>query len=141
VQWVDIAADLCRRFEGLRLRPYTCPAGVPTIGYGHTGGVTLSTPAITLERAEELLHGDLMYAASHAIRLSPRLAESEPRFAAIVDFVLNLGPTRYASSTLRRRVNEQDWDGARIEIRRWVFAGGRKLPGLMLRRETEAALL
>lgn len=75
----------------------------------------------------------------HALRLSPGLHGD--RLVAIADFVFNLGPTRYASSTLRRRMNEADWPGARHEIRRWVFGGGRKLPGLVIRREAEAALL
>lgn len=76
---------------------------------------------------------------AQSLRLSPRL--SGQRLVAITDFVFNLGPTRYASSTLRRRVNEEDWDEARYEIRKWVFGGGKKLPGLIIRREAEAALL
>lgn len=76
---------------------------------------------------------------AHAVRLSPGL--SGDRLTAIADFIFNLGPTRYAASTLRRRVNDSDWCGARDEIRRWVFGGGKKLPGLVIRREAEAALL
>jgi lysozyme len=75
----------------------------------------------------------------HALRLSPALTGD--RLVAISSFIYNLGPTRYASSTLRRCVNDSDWPAARAEIRRWVFGGGRKLPGLVLRREAEAALL
>jgi len=75
----------------------------------------------------------------HALRLSPTLTGD--RLVAISSFIYNLGPTRYASSTLRRRVNAGTWPEARREICRWVFGGGRKLPGLILRREAEAALL
>lgn len=140
---VQIAADLARLFEGLRLKPYLCPAGIPTIGYGHTGpDVTLASDPITKERAEELLAADLAIYMRWALLRSPRLAIDDPqRLAAITDFNLNLGPTRYAASTLRRVVNAREWGRARDEIRKWVYGGGRILPGLVLRREAEAALL
>lgn len=117
--------------------PYVCPAGYWTIGYGIL--CRQDHPAITLEQGEEMLAARLPAYVAHARRLSPRIEGN--RLVAIADFLFNLGPTRYASSTLRRRVNEGDWPGARTEIRRWVFGGGRKLPGLILRREAEAALL
>jgi lysozyme len=117
--------------------PYLCPAGYWTIGYGIL--CRQDHPPITLEQGETMLHDVLPSYIAHAMRLSPRLTGS--RLVAVSDFIFNLGPTRYASSTLRRRINEEDWAGARHEIRRWVFGGGRKLPGLILRREAEAALL
>ena len=117
--------------------PYLCPAGFWTIGYGIL--CQKDHPAITLEEGEAMLAAAVPAYIGHARRLSPALDGA--RLVAIADFVFNLGPTRYASSTLRRRVNEQDWSGARHEIRKWVFGGGRKLPGLIIRREAEAALL
>ena len=76
------------------------------------------------------------------MRLSPCLhAESDDRLSAISDFVFNLGPTRYAASTLRRCVNAGEWNRAKTELAKWVWGGGRKLPGLVLRREAEAGLL
>jgi lysozyme len=67
--------------------------------------------------------------------------EPEPRLAAIVDFTFNLGAGRLQTSTLRRRINERDWAAAQTEIRRWVYGGGKVLPGLVARREAEAELL
>ena len=73
--------------------------------------------------------------------ICPTLADEDDRLAAITDFVFNLGPVRLRASTLKRRVNARDWEGAKVELRKWVFGGGRKLPGLVIRREAEAALL
>lgn len=66
---------------------------------------------------------------------------AEGRLAAIVDFTFNLGAGRLQTSTLRRRVNQRDWVAAGLELRRWVYGGGRILPGLVARREGEVSLL
>lgn len=138
----DALPPLIRRFEGLRLKPYLCPAGVPTIGYGHTGPrVRMDSPPITRALAEEWLLEDAEKACRAALRWSPILAGDEDRLAAIADFVFNLGAGRYRSSTLRKRVNEGDWPAAEEQLHRWVFGGGRRLPGLVLRRQAEAGLL
>jgi len=121
--------------------PYLCPAGYWTIGYGEL--CRQDHPEITEPAARERLVGLLLplYVA-HALRLSPRLvAAPEACLTAIADFVFNLGPTRYAASTLRRRVGAAEWGDAAVECRRWVYGGGRVLPGLVLRREAEAQLL
>lgn len=134
------AIRLARRFEGLRLTPYLCPAGYPTIGWGHVI-TSLDHPAITPERADQLLELDLRTAMRGALRYCPRLvSEPEERLAALTDFVFNLGAGRLRASTLRRRVNEGDWHEAAYELTRWVYAGARRLPGLVLRRKLEAAL-
>ena len=139
--------EIVKRFEGFHrvvrwqpvptAAPYLCPAGYWTRGFG----VLCKKDAgeITLPEAEAELAVLLPAYVAHAQRLSPRLTGD--RLVAISDFIFNLGPTRYAASTLRRRVNEEDWSEARREIRKWVFGGGRKLPGLIIRREAEAALL
>lgn len=120
--------------------PYLCPASYWTIGFGIL--CRRDHPPITLAEGKAKLSQALPVYVAHALRLSPALgAEHEDRLAAIADFVFNLGPTRYAGSTLRRRVNARDWSAARAEIRKWVWGGGRKLPGLILRREAEAELL
>jgi len=76
------------------------------------------------------------------LRYCPVLAtESEGRLAAIVDFTFNLGAGRLQTSTLRRRINQRDWASAAQELRRWVYGGGKVLPGLVTRREAEAAWL
>jgi len=131
-----------RRFEGLRLRVYRCPAGIPTQGYGHTGKeVQFGGPPITVQQAEEWLLRDAEYFTAVALRHSPILAHDQNKLAAIADFCFNLGAARYKASTLKRRINAGDWVGAEVELRKWVWGGGKKLPGLVLRREVEALLL
>lgn len=134
--------ELIRRFEGLRLKAYLCPAGVWTLGYGSTGSDIKPGMTWTKERAEERMQQDAQRFAGAAIKLCPVLPQhGERKTAAIADFAYNLGATRLAGSTLRRKVNAQDWPAAQAELRKWVFAGGKKLPGLVLRREAEAQLL
>jgi lysozyme len=142
---VRVAAALARRFEGLYLRPYLCPAGIPSIGYGATyyedgRRVTLLDPAITPARAELLLLWMVKNVYLPAVRkLCPNVTDPE-RLAALIDFAFNLGVGRLAASTLRKRVNANRWDDARTECRKWDKAGGRRLRGLTLRREAEVAL-
>jgi lysozyme len=140
--------QLLRQFEGCcrikrdgLVHPYLCPAGLPTQGYGHLVR-DLQAPPITREQAEAWLLEDAARHLSLALALSPSLAaESDARRSAIGSFVFNLGPGKYRASTLRKRVNEGEWEEAAEQLRKWVFGGGKKLPGLLLRREAEAALL
>jgi lysozyme len=145
---IVIAASLCRSFEGLYLRPYLCPAGVPSIGYGTTmyeNGVrvTLNDPPITKERAEALLMWELRTTCfPRVIKLCNNLGAWGPgAVAAIVDFVYNLGSGNLASSTLRKRILANDRDGAKTELKRWVRGGGRVLPGLVKRRDAECHVM
>lgn len=122
-----------------------CPAGVCTIGFGSTRyedgtRVALSDPPITKERAERLLAWEIETQCVPAVeRYTPNL--NDKRKAALIDFVYNLGAGRLASSTLRKRVNEGDWDRATTELSKWVRGGGKILPGLVKRRAAEALLL
>jgi lysozyme len=145
---VDVAAALARRFEGFRSRPYLCPAGVPTIGYGATRyldgrRVQLTDPPISREAAERLLLRQLEREYLPVVlRLCPGLVGETPeRLAAIVDFTFNLGSGRLGSSTLRRRINAGDWAAVPAELAKWVIGGGVVLRGLVLRRQAEAALV
>lgn len=143
------AIDLAKRFEGFhrvpksdpgRAYPYICPAGYWTIGYGRL--CDPQHPPISKTDGEAYLLQDLGIAMTAALRYCPVLAtEPESRLAAIVDFTFNLGAGRLQTSTLRRRVNERDWPTAASELRRWVYGGGRVLPGLVARREAEVGLL
>lgn len=143
------AIDLAKRFEGFhrvprvdpgRAHPYVCPAGYWTIGYGHL--CDPKHPPITEAEAERYLADDLAIALTATLRYCPVLAtEPEGRLAAIVDFTFNLGGGRLQTSTLRRRVNQRDWSGAATELRRWVYGGGKVLPGLVSRRAAESAFL
>lgn len=143
---VQVAAALARRFEGLYLLPYLCPAGMPTIGYGATfyeNGirVTLKDPPITRERAEALLLWMVRTVYLPAVlKLCPTV-DTPGRLAALIDFVFNLGAGQLAVSTLRKRVNADRWAEVPAEIRKWNRGGGRVLRGLVLRREAEAALI
>ncbi len=139
----DILLALIRRFEGLRLKPYRCPAGVPTIGYGHTGkDVDIDMPPINEAQAEALLAKDADVFHRAAGRMSPILwLNGDTKHSAISDFCFNLGTTRYRASTLKRRIVAGDWQGAIVELKKWVRGGGRVLPGLVARRKAEAALL
>lgn len=150
---LDIAVELCRRFEGFRPRPYLCPAGIPTIGYGSTyypGGrrVTLADPPINEAEARTLLVRELMHTyAPGVLRLCPGLLplailnDDWGKFCAIVDFAYNLGVGRLQTSTLRRKINAQDWAGAKEQLMLWVRGGGRVLPGLVRRRQAECLFL
>ncbi|MBA3059152.1 MAG: lysozyme [Gammaproteobacteria bacterium] len=143
------AVDLAKRFEGfhrvaradpLLAHPYICPAGYWTIGYGHL--CDPKHPLITEGEAEVYLASDLQTALAATLRYCPVLVtEPEERLAAIVDFTFNLGAGRLQTSTLRRRVTQRDWIAASQELRRWIYGGGKVLPGLVTRREAEATLL
>ncbi len=144
------AVDLAKRFEGFERKaqrgveitaiPYICPAGFWTIGYCHL--CDPKHPPITEAEAEVYLARDLRTALAATLRYCPVLVtEPEGRLAAIVDFTFNLGAGRLQTSTLRRRVNQRDWSAAEQELRRWVYGGGRALPGLIARRDAEAALV
>ena len=144
---VEVAATLCRPFEGLRLKPYICPAGYPTIGYGTVWKpdgtkVTREHPPITKETAEAWLLHELRHNyLAGVVKASPGLLASPKALGAMTDFAYNLGVARYRSSTLRRRVDVQDWPAAKEELMKWVRGGGKVLPGLVRRRQAEAALL
>ena len=79
--------------------------------------------------------------SNHAAYCPVLAAEPEVRLSAIVDFTFNLGAGRLQTSTLRRRINQRDWQSAAHELLRWVNGGGRVLPGLVARRTCEVALL
>lgn len=157
---LDIATVLCKRFEGLHrvgsdglIYPYICPAGYPTQGYGTVWRpdgrkVTMEDPPITRETAEQWLKVELLKTyAPGVVRQCPgllALAASSgdwAKFNAIVDFAYNLGIGRLQTSTLRRKLNAQDWEGAKEQLRLWVRGGGRVLPGLVKRRDAECSLL
>ena len=135
-----------RRFEGFYARPYLCPAGVPTIGFGNTyyedgSLVTLSDPPITRGRAEALLLWTVANVyLPQAIKLCPGV-DDPARLAAVIDFAYNLGGTALKNSTLRRKINAGDWEVVPAEFRKWNKAGGRVLRGLTLRREAEVSLV
>jgi lysozyme len=148
---LTVAADMCRHFEGFRSKPYICPAGYPTIGYGTVykpDGTTvkMTDPPISKETAEAWLIHELKnnYMAG-VLKASPKLIAEPMALAAITDFAYNLGVGRYRGSTLRRRINEQNWDEAKVQLMRWINGTSKgvfgPMPGLVRRRKAEAKLL
>ena len=141
----DKGIELIKRFEGLSLKPYLCPANVPTIGYGNTfykngKKVTLNDKPITEQKAVEMLRQSLekfeQYVDSYTTD-----SITQNQFDALVSFCYNLGPTNLKSSTLLKKVNANTNDETiKDEFLKWTKAGGRKLAGLVKRREAEAAL-
>lgn len=136
-----LARDLAQEFEGLSLIPYHDPVGFKTIGYGHllsrTPWATLETTGpITHEEAERLLAEDMQSAAASVTRLVT-VPLTDYQRAALIDFTFNCGAGNLARSTLLKVINEGAYDAAPAEFLKWVYARGKKLPGLVRRREAE----
>jgi lysozyme len=137
--------DLITHFEGLKLAPYLCPANVPTIGYGTTRyyngvKVSMSDLPITQEKAIEYLMHDV-FSFELAVDAMATDALNQNQFNALVSFAYNLGPNALKNSTLLKKVNANPNDPTiRGEFMKWVNAGGKKLKGLVRRREAEANL-
>lgn len=131
--------SLVKRFEGLRLKAYFCPAGVLTIGWGATGrGITIGT-VWTRQQAEDRLRRDCIAFLRNSGRLCAGV-NGGPIVAAS-DFAYNLGIGRLKTSTFRKRLLAGDYQGAATQLMRWTKAGGKILPGLVKRRAAECLLL
>lgn len=149
MQFASYAANyirLVQEFEGCHrvgkdglVYPYICPAGYPTQGWG-VRVESMDVPPITQEEADVKLLQVLPGYTMAALRLSPVLASHPNKLAAVSSFIFNLGEGRYAASTLRRLINEQRWEAAAEEFDKWVWGGGRILPGLVRRRAAEKAV-
>ena len=130
--------NLIKQHEGLRLEAYRCPAGIYTIGYGHTAGVRRGD-VIDERRAEQLLADDLKKFEAVVNRECPGINQNQ--FDALVSFTFNLGETNLRKSTLLKCVKANP-DGQNIytEFLRWNKSKGEVLPGLIRRRKAEADL-
>lgn len=145
------AFAMARDYEGWSAVPYLCPGGMWTIGWGHTRGVTANTPPITEAEGKLYLAQDIAE-AERIVERAVTVLLNQNEFDALVLFVMNIGPGRAGvksglvelrsggPSTLLRRLNENDRAGAADEWMKWVYAGGEKLPGLIIRRAEERAL-
>ena len=131
--------DLIKRFEGFSSTVYICPAGYPTIGYGHLVRNHEKFEEISQEEAETLLRIDVGSAERAVLRLI-KVPLTDGQFDALVSFTYNLGSGALQCSTLRRKVNQQAHSEVPTQLTRWVWAGGRKLNGLIRRRAVEAKL-
>lgn len=139
---MEKAIELIKRHEGLRLQAYRCPAGVWTIGRGHTAGVSPGD-RITAAEADTLLAADVAALYGHLAEMEREagLTLGANRRAALVSFAYNAGIASLRRSTLWRKVarNPDDPSIAR-EFARWKYAGGKVMAGLVKRRAEEAAL-
>ena len=132
---VAIATVTVSYFEGRRNYAYLDVAGVPTICDGITQGVKLGQYKTNAE-CDQLLQKELK-ASFKTVETYVKVPLTEPRKAALASFVYNVGSGAFARSTLLRKLNAGDTQGACDELRRWVFAGGKKWQGLINRREVE----
>lgn len=133
------AVALVKHFEGCKLTAYRCPAGVLTIGYGHTGPDVREGLTITQARAEELLTADLQPLASFITKMVV-LPLAQHQLDALACFVFNVGRGAFEQSTMLGYLRGGQWASAAGEFQRWVKADGRVLPGLVSRRAAERSL-
>jgi lysozyme len=132
--------ELIKYYEGFSAVPYICPAGYPTIGYGHViKKHEVFNHEISHLEAENLLRQDILTSEYSVLRLI-KVPLSDGQFDALISFTYNLGGGALQRSTLRRKVNQQEHQLVPREFMKWVWAGGRKLPGLIKRRRDEAYL-
>lgn len=136
--------NLIKEFEGLRLKPYKDAVGIPTIGYGNTyyedgRKVSLSDPAITEERATELLKM-VVKRYEDAINRYVQVPITQNQFDALVSFAYNVGNENVRKSTLMKLLNRKQYTEAADQLLRWNKAGGKTLKGLTRRRQAERTL-
>jgi len=134
--------NLLKKFEGCKLKAYRCPAGILTIGYGHTSAAgapeVKEGMTITQDEAESILKNDLVkYEQPVAAMVKVDLEQNQ--FDVLVDFAYNAGVGALKTSTLLKKVNAGDFDAVPDELMKWTKGGGKVLPGLVRRRQAEAA--
>ncbi len=135
--------ELIKQFEGVRLESYVCPAGILTIGVGHTSAAgppkVVPKMKITYQEANEILARDLVKYESAVDRLVT-VPLSQNQFDALVSFTFNVGEGALAKSTLLKKLNAGKYSEVPAELMKWTKGGGRELPGLVRRRRAECAL-
>lgn len=133
---------LLKRFEGCKLTAYRCPAGICTIGYGHTSAAGAPPPrdgmTITQQQADDILSRDLKQYET-AVRDMVHQPLTQHQFDVLVDFAYNAGIGNLQSSTLLKKVNAAKFDEVPAELMKWTKGGGKVLPGLVRRRQAESA--
>lgn len=135
---IELLCALIRKFEGCKLMPYFCPAGILTCGWGSTGPDVVMGKPWTQEYADMRMKSDAIKFLKGAMALCPGLTYNQ--LAAIADFSYNLGLGRLKSSTLRKVINARQYNLVATELYKWVRGGGKVLKGLVIRRQAEASL-
>lgn len=145
------AYEIIKDFEHFEPKPYLCPAHVWTIGWGHTQGVTKDTPPVTQDEAQRLLEWDVAWVLD-VIRRHVTMPLTQGQLDALTSFVFNVGPgvpgekdgfvwlKNGNHSTLLRKINAGDFDGAVNEFDKWVRSRGQVLMGLVKRRLIEKSV-
>jgi lysozyme len=161
----EAGAALMHQYEGLRNKPYLCPAHIWTIGYGHVlyqDQIRLPMARVegkevamirkeyplrsednrvwSKEEINALFAQDVASFERGVLRLAPSVAGRQGAFDACVSFAFNAGLGNFQKSTIRMKANREDWEGAAEAFMAWTKGGGRELPGLVKRRKAEKAL-
>jgi len=134
----DAGIALIKRFEGCRLVPYQCSAGVWTDGWGNTSGVQPGK-SITQEQADLQLKMNLRKFEMGVEELV-KVELTQPQFDALVSLTFNIGLGNFKTSTMLKMLNQLNYEGAAVQFARWNRAGGMVLNGLTTRRNAEAEL-
>lgn len=134
----DAGLDLIKDAEELRLRAYLCPAGVWTIGWGHTRGVKPGDTCTEAE-AKQMLRDDIA-PVERAVAESVKVPITQGMYDALCSLVFNIGTGAFRKSTLLRLLNESKYQLAAAEFPRWKKSKGKTLSGLVIRRAKERAL-
>ena len=134
----DVGIELIKKYEGCYLKAYKCPAGVWTIGYGHTNGVK-SGMVITKDQAVTYLKNDLI-TYERAVNSYVKVPLTQNQFDALVSFSFNCGTAALKHSTLLKKLNSGYYDGAANEFTKWNKSNGKVLNGLVRRRQEEKEL-
>ena len=135
---VVLAVPLVQKYEGTVLRSYRDPVGIVTACTGHTGPELKIGQTYTRQQCEDMLYKDLAKHADALACVSQPLTDGQR--AAFVSFAFNVGEGAFCGSTLVRKANAGDIDGACAELSRWTYARGKQLPGLIKRRAAERQL-
>jgi lysozyme len=150
------AIHMIKHHEGVRMRPYRCPALLWTVGVGHVidpshaavkyeDRKNLPIPdgwdrSLTMGEVDDLLIADLARFERGVLRNCPSAIGRQGIFDALVSFSFNVGLGSLQRSTLRMKTNRGDFEGAAAEFMKWTKAAGRVLPGLVKRRQDERAM-
>ena len=132
--------ELIKKYEGFKQYAYLCPAGVVTIGYGHTKGVRLGQTCTEAE-AEQFLKEDLEVAEDEVNKIAEEVRLTQGQYDSLVSFIFNLGANNFKTSTLRKKVLNNPTDPSiKAEFGKWVYVKGKVSPGLQRRRLEESKL-
>lgn len=133
------AIEIIKHYEGCRLKPYRCPAGKMTIGYGHVIQPGEVFKEMTIDYAESLLEWDLQRFAK-AVDEAVKVHVTDNQFGALVSFAYNIGIGAFKESTLLKKLNDEKYKEAVGQFLRWIYANTKELPGLVKRRVAERNL-